>query len=116
MRKVKVGIIGSGNIGTDLLIKVLRSPYLECAAFIGRNLASPGMIKAQGLGVPISADSIGYVERNPGFCEILFDATSAKDHLVHAPILARHGIVAIDLTPAQVGMMCVPAVNVTWRL
>ena len=54
MRKMKVAILGSGNIGTDLLVKVLRSPCLECALFIGRNLSSPGMAKAASLGVPIS--------------------------------------------------------------
>ena len=54
-RKLKVAIIGSGNIGTDLLIKVLRSPHLECTVFIGRDLSSAGMVKASSLGVPISA-------------------------------------------------------------
>jgi len=111
MSKLKVAIIGSGNIGTDLLIKILRSPYLECGAFVGRNLSSPGIQKAQSLGVSVSADSIGYIESNPDCCDLVFDATSFKDHLRHAPILERLGKVAIDLTPAKVGPMCVPAVN-----
>ena len=64
-QRLKVAIIGSGNIGTDLLVKVLRSPYLECTAFVGRNPGSPGMVKAQSLGVPVSADSIGHIERHP---------------------------------------------------
>lgn len=110
--KVRVAIIGSGNIGTDLLVKVLRSPYLECTAFIGRNLSSPGMAKAQSLGVPVSAESIGFIEGHPDSFDMVFDATSAKDHQAHAPIFEKLGKIAIDLTPAQVGAMCVPAVNI----
>ena len=113
MQKLKIGILGSGNIGTDLLIKVLRSPSLECAIFIGRNLSSPGMAKAQSLGVPVSADSISYLEKNPDSCDLVFDATSAKDHELHAPVLERLGKVVIDLTPAKLGPMCVPAVNMS---
>jgi acetaldehyde dehydrogenase (acetylating) len=110
-QKLRVAIIGSGNIGTDLLIKVGRSSLLTCSAFIGRSAASPGMQKAQSLGVPVSADSIQHIERNPELCDLVFDATSAKDHAAHAPVFEKQGIVAIDLTPAKVGKMCVPAVN-----
>jgi acetaldehyde dehydrogenase (acetylating) len=109
--KLKIAIIGSGNIGTDLLIKVLRSPYLECGAFIGRNLASPGMVKAASLGVTVSAEGIEYIEKNPGCCDLVFDATSASSHLVHAPILERLNKRVIDLTPAKIGLMSVPGVN-----
>lgn len=112
MKKIKVAIIGSGNIGTDLLIKALRSPYLECTVFIGRNLASPGMVKAQSLGVKVSAESIGYIQKNPDCCDLVFDATSSKDHLYHAPILEALGKTVIDLTPAKVGSMCIPSVNI----
>lgn len=112
MKKIKVAILGSGNIGTDLLIKALRSPYMECRAFVGRNLSSPGMAKAQSLGVPVSADSISFFEKHPDGCELVFDATSAKDHALHAPILERLGMVVIDMTPARIGPMCVPAVNI----
>lgn len=111
VQKTKVAIIGSGNIGTDLLIKIMRSPYLECSAFIGRNLSSPGITKAQGLGIRVSADSIAFIENNPDCCDLVFDATSAKDHLAHAPVLEKLGKTVIDLTPAKVGPMCVPAVN-----
>ncbi|HVA66151.1 MAG TPA: acetaldehyde dehydrogenase (acetylating) [Elusimicrobiota bacterium] len=110
--KLKVAIIGSGNIGTDLLVKVLRSQYLQCGAFIGRNLSSPGMAKAMSLGVQVSSESIGYIEKNPDCCDLVFDATSANDHKLHAPILKRLGKIAVDLTPAQVGGMCSPAVNI----
>lgn len=110
-RKLKVAIIGSGNIGTDLLIKVLRSPYLECGAFIGRNLSSYGMVKALSLGVTVSADGINYIEKNPDCCDLVFDATSAKSHHDHAPILKKLNKRVIDLTPAKIGLMSVPSVN-----
>ena len=109
--KLKVAIIGSGNIGTDLLIKTLRSPYLECGAFIGRNLSSPGMVRAHSLGVTVSAEGIDYIKSNPNCCELVFDATSANGHLNHAPILKKMNKLVIDLTPAKVGLMSVPSVN-----
>ena len=65
MKKMKIAILGSGNIGTDLLIKVMRSEYLECGIFIGRNFSSQGILKAQSLGVPVSADGIDYIKKNP---------------------------------------------------
>lgn len=110
-RKLKVAIIGTGNIGTDLLIKVLRSQYLECGAFIGRNLSSVGMLKALSLGVTVSAEGIDYVVNNPKCCDLMFDATSAKSHLEHAPILKKLNKRVIDLTPAKIGLMSVPSVN-----
>lgn len=109
--KLKVAIIGSGNIGTDLLIKTLRSPHLECGAFIGRNLSSPGMVRAHSLGVTVSAEGIDYIKSNPNCCELVFDATSANGHLNHAPILKKMNKLVIDLTPAKVGLMSVPSVN-----
>ena len=112
INRLKVAILGSGNIGTDLLVKVLRSPYLECGAFIGRNLSSPGMSKAVKLGVNVSDESIAYIEKNSDCCDLVFDATSASDQRKHAPILELLGKVVVDLTPAQVGVMCSPAVNI----
>lgn len=109
--KMQVAILGSGNIGTDLLIKVLRSAYLECSLFIGRNLSSPGIAKASSLGVPISDQSIDAILRDPDCCELVFDATSAIDHKRHWPLLERLGKRVIDLTPARLGVMCIPAVN-----
>ena len=109
--KMKVAILGTGNIGTDLLMKVLRSPWLECRLFAGRNLSSPGMMKADQLRIPVSGKSIqGIVEQRAEF-DLVFDATSAEDHQRHAPVLADLGLLAVDLTPAKVGKMCVPAVN-----
>ncbi len=111
MKKIKVGILGSGNIGTDLLMKVMRSSYLECGIFIGRNLSSNGLQKAHSLNIPISTQSIDYFIEHPNSCDIVFDATSAKHHVHHAKILKELGKFVIDLTPAKVGEMCVPAVN-----
>lgn len=111
MKKIKVAIIGSGNIGTDLLIKINRSEFLECGAFIGRNLVSQGIQKAQSLGVNVSADGIDYIIKNPDCCDVVFDATSAAAHFEHAPVLAKMGKFVVDLTPAKIGNMCVPAVN-----
>jgi len=110
--KLKVAILGSGNIGTDLMIKALRSPVLQCTVLIGRSLTSAGINKALSMGVPVSSESIGYIERNPQCCDLVFDATSARDHEVHAQILKKLGKLVIDLTPAKVGPMCVPAVNI----
>jgi len=113
MTKLKVAILGSGLIGTDLLVKIMRSHYLECTLFIGRNLQSNGMTKAVSLGVNISDQSIDAIIKDPDFCDLVFDATSASGHLQHAPVFAKLGKIAIDLTPAQVGNMCIPAVNLT---
>lgn len=111
MGKLKVAILGTGNIGTDLLVKVLRSSVLECGAFVGRNLASPGMSKALKLGVNVSDQGIAYIEENPSCCDLVFDATSAIDHRHHAAILERLGKRVVDMTPAQIGVLCCPAVN-----
>lgn len=111
MAKLPVAILGTGNIGTDLLIKVLRSPDLKCVLFAGRNLASPGMTKASLLGVPVSAKGLQGILDLKDEIALVFDATSAEDHYKHAPIFEKLGIKAVDLTPAKVGRMCVPAVN-----
>ena len=111
MQKLRVAILGSGNIGTDLLIKVQRSNYLECVLFIGRNLASPGMAKAIALGVKVSDESIGAILKNPDIVDLVFDATSAKDAKVHWGLLDKLGKIVIDLTPAKLGLLCIPAVN-----
>ncbi|MDD5111638.1 MAG: acetaldehyde dehydrogenase (acetylating) [Candidatus Altiarchaeota archaeon] len=112
MDKVKVGIIGTGNVGTDLLIKVQRSKIMECSIFTGVNPDSEGMKRAESMGVETSAESIKAIENNPRCCDIVFDATSAAIHLRHAPVLKALGKYAIDLTPSQYGRMCVPVINI----
>ena len=109
--KIKVGIIGTGNIGTDLLIKIQRSEYLICTIFAGRNLSSVGMNKATTLGVKISDKGIDSIINEPDICDIVFDATSASAHMIHADILKRLKKFVIDMTPAKIGYLCVPAVN-----
>jgi acetaldehyde dehydrogenase (acetylating) len=110
-KKVKVAILGSGNIGTDLLVKTMRSPYIECSLFIGRHLGTPGMNKANSLGVKVSDLSIDAIERNPDCCDVVFDATSAMDHSKHWPILKKLNKKVIDMTPSGIGEMCIPAIN-----
>jgi len=109
--KLNVAILGTGNIGTDLLLKVLRSEVLSCRLFAGRNLSSPGMTKGNLLNVPVSARGLQAVLDRRDELALVFDATSAEDHTKHAPLLRAAGLVAVDLTPARVGRMCVPAVN-----
>lgn len=111
MKKLPAAILGTGNIGTDLLLKILRSPVLECRLFAGRNLSSPGMTKASLLNVPVSAKGIQGVLEARDEIALVFDATSAEDHFKHAPLFRDAGIVVVDLTPAKIGRMCVPAVN-----
>lgn len=112
MQKLKVCILGTGNIGTDLLIKTMRSKYLECTLFSGRNLNSKGMSKALRLGIPLSDKGIDAIIENPNCCDLVFDATSAISHFVHAPILKKLNKIVIDMTPAKVGSFSIPAVNI----
>ena len=111
MQKLKVCILGTGNIGTDLLIKILRSEYIECSLFAGRNLNSKGMSKALSLGVPLSDKGIDAIIAEPNCCDLVFDATSALSHREHAPILEELGKIVIDMTPAKVGSFSIPSVN-----
>ena len=109
--RLKVAILGSGNIGTDLMLKLQRSPYLQCSALIGRSLDSKSRPIAEKAGVIFSPEGIEFVKTNPQLCDLVFDATSARAHEAHAPILRDLGIKTIDLTPAKIGSLCVPAVN-----
>ena len=86
-KKLKVGVIGTGNIGADLLIKIIKSKYLECTLFTGRNLNSPGIKRAISLGVAVSDQGIDAIINNPAICDIVIDCTSAQSHQEHWPIL-----------------------------
>jgi acetaldehyde dehydrogenase len=110
-RKINVAILGTGNIGTDLLIKVMRSEFLKCSLFVGRNLQSKGISKAVNLGVTVSDQSIDILKENPELYDLVFDATSAIQHFKHAKVFKELGKTVIDLTPAKVGILCVPSVN-----
>ena len=109
--RLRVGILGTGKIGTDLLLKVQRSAWLEPVVFAGRNLQSAGMQYAQRLGVPVSDKGINAFSASQLHCDIVFDATSAADHVEHAQRFDQLGIFAIDLTPSQIGECCVPALG-----
>jgi acetaldehyde dehydrogenase len=114
MSKTKVAIIGSGNIGTDLMIKVMRlSDVLEMGAFVGIDPESDGLKRAARMGVPITAGGIEGLVAMPEFKDIaiVFDATSAGAHKKHDAILQAHGKRVIDLTPAAIGPYTIPAIN-----
>ncbi|MFC0448021.1 acetaldehyde dehydrogenase (acetylating) [Rhodococcus jostii] len=114
-RKVTVAVIGSGNIGTDLMIKVIRhSDVLQMGAMVGIDPDSDGLARARRLGVPTTtAVGVQGLLQLPNFDEIdvIFDATSAKAHAANAALLEPLGKRLIDLTPAALGPFVVPAVN-----
>jgi acetaldehyde dehydrogenase len=112
--KTKVAIVGSGNIGSDLMMKVIRlSDTLEMGAMVGIDPASDGLARATRLGYAITADGVRGLLGLPVFDEIgvVFDATSAKAHVANAALLEPHGKILVDLTPAAIGPFVVPAVN-----
>lgn len=109
--RMKVAILGSGNIGSDLLSKVLKSSLLECGLFIGRNEKSRGLQRARELGVNVSFAGIQAIINDPDICDLVFDATSAIEHIKHDAILRQIGKQVIDMTPARVGKMVIPAIN-----
>jgi len=114
MERTKVAVIGSGNIGTDLMIKIKRlSQTLELAAMAGIDPASDGLARAARLGVATTHEGVEGLIALDGFDEIdiVFDATSAKAHQANARALAPYGKRLVDLTPAALGPFVVPAVN-----
>ena len=112
--KIKAAIIGSGNIGTDLMIKIMRySELLEIVAFVGIDPESDGLKRAERLGVATTADGIDGLQRLAVWPEIgvVFDATSAGAHKKHSAVVTGAGKVMIDLTPAAIGPYVIPVVN-----
>jgi acetaldehyde dehydrogenase len=119
MTKTKVAIIGSGNIGTDLMFKILRtSEHLEVAALVGIDADSDGLARARRLNIPTTHEGVDGLMSMPHFGEIdiVLDATSARAHIANAAALAPHGKTLIDLTPAALGPYVVPTVNLDKRL
>lgn len=115
-RKLKAAIIGSGNIGTDLLIKILRhGQHIEAAAMVGIDPASDGLARAARMGVATTHEGVQGLARLPVFADIdiVFDATSASAHVGNDAFLRslRPGIRMVDLTPAAIGPYCIPVVN-----
>lgn len=120
-RKLKVAIVGSGNIGTDLMIKVMRNAkHLEMGAMVGIDPASDGLARAARLGVATTHEGVEGLTRLPVFADIdfVFDATSAGAHVKNDAFLRgiKPGIRLIDLTPAAIGPYCVPVVNLEQNL
>ena len=114
-----VAIIGSGNIGTDLMIKILRSDGpLRAAAMVGIDANSDGLARAKRLGVPITDQGVDGLLALPNFDDIklVFDATSAGAHRANWAKLEPTGVRVLDLTPASVGPYCVPVVNLDEHL
>ena len=117
--KIKAAVVGSGNIGTDLMIKMLRlGAHVKIAALAGIDPASDGLARADRLGVPTTAKGVEGLIAMPGFqdIQIVFDATSAKAHEANARALAPYGTRMIDLTPAALGPHVVPSVNLERHL
>jgi acetaldehyde dehydrogenase len=115
MTRTKVAVIGSGNIGTDLMIKVRLSEHLQICAMVGIDPLSDGLARAARMGVPTTAGGVEGLITMDGFNEIkiVFDATSAKAHVANAAALAPYGKKMVDLTPAAIGPMTIPAVNLS---
>jgi acetaldehyde dehydrogenase (acetylating) len=106
---IKAGIIGTGNIGTDLLLKMLKWDFIKPVIFAGRRMSSNGIKIAQEKGVPVTDKGIDWDGWRD--IELVYDCTNALDAIEHAKIFSKLGIKVIDLTPAKVGDLCVPNIN-----
>jgi acetaldehyde dehydrogenase len=116
---VKVAVVGSGNIGTDLMIKIMRvSDNLEMGAMVGIDPASDGLARAARLGVPAISTGVAGLLDHPAFDEIgiVFDATSAGAHIANDALLRETGVRVVDLTPAAIGPYVIPTVNLDAHL
>jgi acetaldehyde dehydrogenase len=111
MNKLRVAIIGTGNIGTDLLIKINKSEFATCALFAGRNLNSKGMSIAQSLNVPVSDKGHISIIDNSDICDVVIDCTSAVYHAQHWEKLKYLNKLVIDMTPAKIGDFYIPVLN-----
>jgi acetaldehyde dehydrogenase (acetylating) len=110
-RRLRVAIVGSGNIGTDLMVKVERSPHLEVAGVAGIDPDSDGLRRAREHGHVATDRGLAGLLELVADIDLAFDATSARAHAEHARLLAERGIASVDLTPAALGPAVVPPVN-----
>ncbi|WP_405539451.1 acetaldehyde dehydrogenase (acetylating) [Streptomyces sp. NBC_00075] len=104
-------VVGSGNIGSDLIAKIQRSPGLEAGLLVGIDPDSPGLARAREMGIETTSDGVARLLERAEEFDLVFEATSAGAHAANAPRYRAAGLTALDLTPAAVGPFVVPAVN-----